>query len=255
MPYLEQGGARLYYEEHGRGPAVLLTHGFGASAAMWRGQVEALRGTHRLIAWDMRGHGDTEGPDDPAGYSHAATVADMRALLDRLGVERAVVAGHSLGGFMSLAFHLAHRERVRALVLQGCGPGYRSAAARAAWNARAERRARTLEAEGLAGLGGGAEVRVSVQRSATGLARAARGILAQADAAVIDHLPRIAVPTLIVVGDGDAAYLDGSRYMAAKIPGAELVVVPGAGHGVNVEQPAVVDAALRRFLGSVPSGG
>jgi pimeloyl-ACP methyl ester carboxylesterase len=87
-----------------------------------------------------------------------------------------------------------------------------------------------------------------VQRSAAGLARAARGILTQADATVIDSLPHITVPVLIVVGDGDTAYLDGCRYMAEKIPGATHVVVPQAGHGVNVDQPAVVDAALRRFL-------
>ena len=248
MPYLTRGGVRLYHEEHGRGPAILLTHGFGASTAMWRGQVDALRDTHRLLLWGMRGHGESDSPDDQALYSHAHTIDDMRALLDASGVDRAVIAGHSLGGFMSLAFHARHPERVRALILQGCGPGYRRPEPRAAWNARAERRAATLEAQGLAALGGGSEVRISVQRSAAGLARAARGILAQVDATVIESLPRIAVPTLVVVGDGDTAYLEGSRYMAAKIPGATHVVVPQAGHGVNVDQPAVVDAALRQFL-------
>jgi pimeloyl-ACP methyl ester carboxylesterase len=252
MPHLSRDGVRLYYEERGQGPAVLLSHGFGASAAMWRGQLEVFAPSHRLVAWDLRGHGESDSPGDQALYSQAHAVEDMRALLDHLGIARAVIAGHSLGGFLSLAFHLRHPGRVRALVLQGCGPGYRNDAARAAWNARAEQRARTLELQGLAALGGGAEVRASVQRSAAGLARAARGILAQVDAQVIDHLPRIAVPTLVVVGERDTAFLDGSRYMAAKIPGARLVVVPDAGHGVNVDQPAAVNSALREFLAGLP---
>lgn len=253
MPYLNRdGGVRLYYEDSGgRGLPILLTHGFGASTGMWRGQVEAFRDRYRLIAWDMRGHGLTEVPEELPYFSQAATVADMAALLDRLGIDRAVIAGHSLGGFLSLAFHVDCPARVRALYLQGCGPGYRSDTSRAAWNERAEKRARTLEAGGLAALGGASEVPVSIQRSATGLALAARGILSQVDSRVIDSLPHISVPVLIVIGAGDTYYLQGSEYMASRIPGARNVVVPDAGHGVNVDQPAIVNAALERFLGAL----
>ena len=114
---------------------------------------------------------------------------------------------------MSLAFHVAYPERVRALLLQGCGPGYRKAETRAAWNERAEHRARTIEEKGLSIIRGGAEVGLSKHRSALGLAHAARGILAQVDARVIDHLPNIHVPTLIIAGDGDTHYLTGIDYM------------------------------------------
>jgi pimeloyl-ACP methyl ester carboxylesterase len=172
----------------------------------------------------------------------------MRMLLDHLQIEQAVIAGHSLGGFMSLLFHGHYPKRVRALVLQGCGPGYRNAEAREAWNARVEQRARTLEAQGLAVLGGGAEVRVSQQGSAAGLAKAARGILTQADAQVIDSLSTIAVPTLIIAGDGDTPFLNGVHYMATRIPRATAVIVPGAGHGANVEQPEIVNRTLGSFL-------
>jgi pimeloyl-ACP methyl ester carboxylesterase len=249
MPYLEREAARIFYEDDGAGVPVLLTHGFGASTGMWAGQVEVFANRYRLIRWDMRGHGQTECPEDLAHYSQAHTVEDMRALLDHLGIEKAVIAGHSLGGFMSLAFNVAYPERVHALVLQGCGPGYRRDEAREKWNERAENRARTLEEGGLAALGGGAEVGESVQGSAKGLAQAARGILSQVDSRVIDSLPGISVPTLIVIGDGDTYYLDGSRYMADRIPGAINVVVPGAGHGVNVEMPDAVNGALESFLG------
>ena len=248
MPYLTRDGVRLYYEDHGQGVALLLSHGFGASTAMWRGQVEAFQASYRLIPWDMRGHGNSDSPEAQTLYSHQHTVEDMRALLDRLQIEQAVIAGHSLGGFMSLAFHVAYPQRVKALILQGCGPGYRNAEARAAWNARAEQRAHTLETQGLAALGGGSEVRVSTQHSALGLAKAARGILTQVDARVIDSLPHIRVPTLIIVGEQDTPFVNGAHYMAGRIPQATEVVVKNAGHGANVEQPEVVNEAIRHFL-------
>src|SRR5919106_3701977 len=203
MPHLTRDGVRIYYEDHGQGLPVLLSHGFGASTGMWQGQIAAFQDTVRLIPWDMRGHGQSDSPEEQALYSHAHTIEDMRAILDHLHIEQAVIAGHSLGGFMSLVFHLRYPMRVKALVLQGCGPGYRNPDARAAWNERAEQRARRLEERGLDALGGGSEVRISRQGSALGLAKAARGILSQVDASVIDSLPSIRVPTLIIVGDGD----------------------------------------------------
>ena len=250
MPHLNRNNVRLYFEDSGgSGVPILLSHGFGASTNMWRGQVAALSDGYRLIRWDMRGHGETVCPEVPSNYSQDHTVEDMRALLDHLEVREAVIAGHSLGGFMSLAFHVRYPERVKALVLQGCGPGYRSDVSRAAWNERAENRARSLEEGGLAALGGSSEVGISIQASARGLALAARGILSQVDARVIDSLPSIAVPVLIIVGDGDTNYLNGSNYMASRIPDAIDVVVPDAGHGVNVDQPEAVNDALGQFLG------
>lgn len=248
MPFLDRGAARLYYEDSGSGTPILLTHGFGASTGMWRGQVEAFQDRYRLIPWDMRGHGQTECPLDQSHYSQALTDDDMAALLDHLEIDQAVIAGHSLGGFMSLSFNVAHPDRVKALVLQGCGPGYRRDEPRLAWNERAERRARTLEEGGLAALGGGAEVGESVQGSAEGLAQAARGILSQVDSRVMDSLKSISVPTLVICGDEDKPYVDGARYMGERIPGATYVPVPGAGHGVNIEKPDVVNAALESFL-------
>lgn len=248
MPYLTRDGVRLYYEDHGQGVALLLSHGFGASTGMWRGQVEAFQHAYRLIPWDMRGHGHSDSPAEQTLYSQQHTVEDMRALLEHLQIEQAVIAGHSLGGFMSLAFQVAYPQRVKALILQGCGPGYRNAEARTAWNARAEQRARTLETQGLAALEGGSEVRISTQRSALGLAKAARGILAQVDARVIDNLPHIGVPTLIIVGAGDTPFVTGAHYTATHIPQATEVVVQNAGHGANVEQPEVVNEAIRHFL-------
>ncbi len=249
MPILNRDGVGLYYEVHGRGPALLLSHGYSATCQMWAGQVEALAKYFTLILWDMRGHGRSDSPEDPGAYSEIATVADMTALLDAAGAPRAVIGGLSLGGYMSLAFHRAHPERVRGLMLFDTGPGYRSDEARAGWNARAARTAEKFEAEGLARLEkGGPEVRAAGHRSAEGLARAARGMLTQRDDAVIASLPAIAVPTLVLVGADDAPFRAASDYMAAKIPGARKVVIPGAGHAANIDQPETFNAAVLAFL-------
>ncbi len=258
MPWLDRQDVRLNFEDSGpptgngasggKGAPILLSHGFGASCEMWQGQVDAFSGQHRIIRWDMRGHGKTECPDDPGLFSHEHCVADMAALLDHLEIDQAIIGGHSLGGFMSLAFNVRHPRRVKALYLQACGPGYRSEKARAGWNARAEERAHDIEKGGLDAIAHGAEVGASIRGTAQGLANAARNILAQVDAQVIDSLPNIAVPVLIVVGAEDVNFLDGTAYMESRIPGATRVVVPGAGHGVNIEQPEMVNDALADFF-------
>lgn len=248
MPLLDRDGVSIYYEDHGRGPALLLTHGYSATSQMWRGQVEALRDSYRVIAWDVRGHGRSDSPEKIEEYAEALTVGDMAALLDHCGVERAAIGGLSLGGYLSLAFHLEHPDRTRALLLFDTGPGYRSDKARDGWNRGAERMARQLDERGLDGLGPGREVRAAQHRSAEGLARAARGLLVQFDARVIDALPSIAVPTLVLVGERDQPFLAATDYMAAKIPGARKVVLPDAGHAANLDQPEAFNRAVREFL-------
>jgi pimeloyl-ACP methyl ester carboxylesterase len=228
MPHLDRDGVRIHYEAHGEGPVVLLSHGYSASAEMWAGQVEPLTSAgYRAVAWDMRGHGASDSPDDPAAYSEALTVADMAAILEAAGADTAVIGGLSLGGYMSLAFNIARPERVRALMLFDTGPGFRKDAARDDWNALAERTA---------------------ERAGPGHARAARGMLVQHDARVIDSLPSIGVPTLVLVGERDVRFHGGTDYMATKIPGAVKVVIPDAGHAANIDQPDAFNAAVLDFL-------
>jgi pimeloyl-ACP methyl ester carboxylesterase len=253
MPAIDRGGVSIYYETHGRGPAMLLSHGYGATSRMWDGQVAAFAERWRLILWDMRGHGQSGDPADPALYSHALSVGDMAAVLDACG-ERGpvIVGGLSLGGVFSLAFHLARPERVRALMLFDTGPGFRNPEARRQWNERTERRARELEARGIGDPVGGAETRLGRHRSARGLALAARGMLTQPDSSLIDSLPRIAVPTLVLVGSEDKNFLAAADYMAAKITGAQKVVIPGAGHSANLDQPEPFNRAVADFLATLP---
>ena len=246
MPKIDRDGIKLHYEVHGIGPALILTHGYSSTSAMWNGQIDALSKHHKLVLWDMRGHGRSDYPDDPSAYSEAHTVADMAALLDEVGARQAIVGGLSLGGYMSLAFYRVHPERVRALLIIDTGPGFKKDDARAVWNKRARETGDRFEREGLAVLKSASRERSTVShRDASGLAHAARGMLTQRDARVIEALPDIRVPSLVVVGADDAPFLAASDYMAAKIPGATKLVIAAAGHAVNIDQPqAFIDGVL-----------
>jgi len=249
MPKLDRDGVAIHYDVAGSGPALILTHGFSATGEMWAGQLPALTPHFTVITWDMRGHGRSDYPADLSLYSEDATVADMAALLDAVGVQSAVIGGLSLGGYMSLAFHRAHPERTRALLIIDTGPGYKNDQAREGWNANALKRAERYEAEGLGDLArASAEVRAASHRDATGLARAARGMLTQKNARVIESLPEVRVPAIVIVGENDTPFLAASDYMAAKIPGAKKAIIPNAGHAANIDNPQAFNAALVGFL-------
>ncbi|MCP5179857.1 MAG: alpha/beta fold hydrolase [Pseudomonadales bacterium] len=228
MPVLDRNGVAIHYETYGTGPAILLTHGYSASTAMWQPNIEALSAHHTLILWDIRGHGRSAAPDDPALYSREASVADMAALLDHLGVDTAIIGGLSLGGYLSLAFNVAHPERVRALLIFDTGPGYRNPVAREQWNRTAIQSGET--------------------HGSTGLRLAARGILTQKDAAVLDSLSGISVPTLVLAGENDTPFLKATQVMGAKIPHARTCLIADAGHTANSDQPDAFNAAVCDFL-------
>ncbi|TXL74092.1 alpha/beta fold hydrolase [Vineibacter terrae] len=255
MPKLDRDGVQIHYEVHGAGPAVLLSHGYSATCRMWDGQIAALKDRWRVIVWDMRGHGESDYPADPAAYSEALTVADMAAILQACGEDKAVIAGLSLGGYMSLAFHATHPGMTRALMLFDTGPGFKSDTARQGWNETAHKRARDLEARGLSALGSSDEVRLGKHRSADGLAGAARGMLAQADDRVIRSLETIDVRALVLVGSEDKPFLAATDYMAKKIPMSTKAVIEGAGHAANLHKPNAFNAAVMDFLETLPAVG
>lgn len=235
----------MHGEASERAP-LLLSHGFSASGRMWDANVGALSGNRQVLTWDMRGHARSDSPADPAQYGVEQSVEDMLMLLGALDAQRAVLCGMSLGGYLSLALHARHPERVAALILVDTGPGFRRDEPREQWNAVAERTATGLEHDGLAALS--ARPEVGRHEGVTGLAHSARRVMAQRDAHVIDSLQRIAVPTLVVVGALDANFLAAADYMAAKIPGARKVVLEGAGHAANIDAAGPFNAAVGEFL-------
>jgi len=249
MPTLDRAGTHLYYETHGSGPAILLSNGFGATCRMWRPQLDELARDHTVVVWDMRGHGQSDAPAEAGAYSEALAVADIEALLDHLGFDQAVIGGHSLGGYMSLAFTIAHPERVRALLLTDTGPGYKRNDKREEWNVMANGMADSIAEHGAGALARfSAEMRESRHRDARGLAMVARHMLTQSSPHVIEGLSGISAQTLVLVGSKDRQYLGATDYMTSQIPNATKVVIDDAGHAANLDQPAAFNRAVRGFL-------
>ena len=241
--------AEIAYTRHGTAsakPPLLLSHGFGASQAMWRTNLEALGAQRELLTWDLPGHGASGAGGE---LSQERCIAEMLALLDLLGAPRAIICGMSLGGYLSLLLCARHPERVAALVLVDTGPGFRDHAARAAWNTWVAGLADDLDARGLSALRAGPESAGAEHRAgASGLAAAARAILSQRDGEVLASLERITAPTLIVVGAQDEQFLPAAHVMARRIPGAREVTLENAGHAANIEQAAAFNGAVGEFL-------
>lgn len=251
MPFVQSNGNRIHWESHGTGPAVLLTHGYSVTGDMWAGQSKALSQRNRILTWDLLGHGRSDSPDDPAAYSEERSLDDMVRVLEAAGEDKAIFGGLSLGGYLSLAFYYRYPERVRGLLLCDTGPGFKDPAARERWNALAEKTAVGLERGGLESVREIQDNVVSTHQTAVGLIHSARGVFRQKDSRIIESLPNIKVPTLVIVGENDQPLLAGCHYMAKKIPGARLVVIPRSGHYPNVDEPALFDAAVREFLAQV----
>jgi pimeloyl-ACP methyl ester carboxylesterase len=262
-------GVRLYAEAHGDGPPVILSCALHTTHENWRPQGAPLAAAgYRAILWDYRGHGLSDAPEDPGAYSMERVVDDLGEVLDALAPgEPAVLGGLSFGGLASLHFALRHPARVRALLLVDTGPGFKNPDAQARWEESVERTAGYLERKGLeafvasraretlVGLrpelpAAQAALRAIAAQRAHGLACFARRVAARAPA-VIDDLPRIGAPALVIVGEHDAPYLRSAEVMAAKLPRAERVTLRDAGHIGNLEQPEAFDAAVLAFLARV----
>jgi pimeloyl-ACP methyl ester carboxylesterase len=213
---------------------------------MWDANVDAMAADRQVLTWDMRGHGRSDSPSDPSNYSVQDSVEDIVALMDALDAPRAVLAGMSLGGYLSLAFHARHPERVAALILVDTGPGFRRDSPRQEWNVFAEGVAAKLESDGTTGLPASPEV--AEHPDVNGLVWTARRVMAQQDAHVIESLGQVRVPALIVVGALDTGYLRSADYMAAKILGARKIVLEGAGHAANIDAAAAFNSGVLEFL-------
>ncbi len=257
-------GVEVAYDEEGRGEAFVLLHGFPIDRSMWREQFEVLSARFRVIAPDLRGLGET-----PLGDVAAATMdemaEDLAALLDALNVERAVVGGLSMGGYVALEFFRRFPARVRALVLadtrpqgdddkgmhtreenarkvlrEGMGPLVDSMLPKLLSASTRERRPDVVE-------------RVSAMMLAVrpeGAAAALHGMAVRRDQTEL--LSRINVPTLVIVGSEDAITPPSdAEAMAAKIEGSRLVRVEGAAHLSNVERPEEFNRALLDFVGGL----
>jgi 3-oxoadipate enol-lactonase len=259
-------GAEVEYDVRGHsggGPAIVFLHAFPLGQFMWDRQVAALEARHRVARFDARGFGGSPPGDGPLTMDRIAD--DAAALMDQLEIERAVVAGCSMGGYAAFSFVRRHPGRLAALVLQDTRAGADTEEGRqnrATLASRVLEEGATAAAEALlsrlvgettkreqAHLVGRLRERV-LATSPRGIAQALAGLGARADSA--DTLGRIEVPTLVVVGEEDVLTPPSeAENMAAAIAGSRLEVIPSAGHLSNLENPPAYNAALDRFLGSL----
>ena len=253
---------RLHLDVDGSGPTVVLAHGFGGSARNFGPQMRVLKDHYRVVRYDARGHARSEAPAEVAAYTPATFVDDMRRVLDEVGAGSAVAGGLSMGAGIALRFAFAYPTRVRGLVLCAFPAG---ADDPEGFAGKALAFADTIEREGLEAAGEGyvwgPNTRLDrnavrfvrqgfLEHPAHGLALALRGVIAHqpAVAAMRADLARIACPVLVVVGAEDGPSLRACHALADAIPQARLVLVPGAGHVVNLQKPDEVSAAMRAFL-------
>jgi pimeloyl-ACP methyl ester carboxylesterase len=249
----------ITYLRAGSGPPLVLLHGIGGNAWQFRHQIDGLFDAFDLIAWDAPGYGGSSDPGD--GWLMPDYAGRLAAILDALGIERPHLLGQSWGGMLAQVFAGRYPERVRSLVLSDTGTGGRSQPEEerlASLNARLRavetmtpREMAVARAPAVLGPNPTPSVRdeaiaMMAEIRPTGYRQAAVAI-AELDTRAI--LPSIDVPTLVIAGQHDAIVPPATaEYLRDHIPGARLVVLPGAGHLSGQERPAEYNAALREFL-------
>jgi len=267
-------GVALYAQSTGTGQALLFIHEFAGDHRSWEPQVRFFCPGYRCVTYAARGYPPSAVPENPEAYSQQRAVADAVAVLDGLGIDRAHVAGLSMGGFTALHLALRHPERVLSAVVAGAGYGAQPERA-AAFRAECLAIAAAFEAEGAPQVAqryavgparvqfqnknprGWAEFAAALAgHSATGSALTMRGVQAARPSlyALRDDLAAIAAPMLLVVGDEDEGCLEPALMLKRTIPSAGLTVLPRTGHTANLEEPGVFNETMDRFLAAVARG-
>jgi pimeloyl-ACP methyl ester carboxylesterase len=225
---------KLYYEETGTGTPIIFVHEFAGDHRSWEPQVRHFSRSYRCITYNARGYPPSDVPLDGERYSQDRACDDIRAVLDGLKIDKAHVVGLSMGGFATLHFGITYGARARSLVIAGCGYG-----------AALEKRAQFAE-----------EAEASAKRfEELGMAKASEAYaLGPTRVQYQNKIGTINVPTLVMTGDEDWPCLEPALLMKRNIRTAALVMMPNAGHGINLEDPDAFNAHLAQFFHAVDIG-
>jgi len=257
----------LHYERRGKGPAVMLLHGFTGNGRSMVDVSLALARDFEVIAPDLPGHGRSIGADDGPVYPFDECLDRLAETLEHAGHARAHWLGYSMGARLALAFALRFPGRVSSLLLVGGRAGIVDASERAARRSADDALADRIEADGIEAFidewlaqplfesqrRRGHEF-VAVQRrqrldnDARALAASLRGLGPGAQPPMFDELPRLDVPVLLVAGALDRAFVAHARDCQRLLANADVRVVADAGHAVHLEQPAAFIGVAREFL-------
>jgi len=259
----------LGYEDVGSGPPIIWVHEFFGDHRSWGPQLTAFSRSYRNIVYDARGYPASSAPAEVEFYSQQAMVDDLDHLLDHLGIERAVVAGLSMGGNVAVNYGMQHPERCLGLVVAGCGSGSTD---RSGFEAKALSMLAVIAAEGMAGLHRWMEsdpTRIPLKekdplgweelgrrladRSPEAAQAVYRGVQLRRPGILTlgERLAATPVPTLVAFGDADSACVEPGLFMWRQLPNARLAVIPASGHAINLEEPELFNAVVRQFLGDL----
>ncbi len=250
----------IFYTSQGSGPPIVLLHGFPLNHTIWAPQVEELSRDFQVLTPDLRGHGKSEATLGVYGMDLFAQ--DLKALLDHLRIERVILGGLSMGGYVAFAFLKQFGERVQALILADT----KAEADTAEAQARREQQAQEALQNGAGPIADrliltmltpetregnkaltGQVYEMMKLTDPVGVAGSLRGMAQRPDSTRL--LSSLRIPTLILVGEKDSTTpLSDAQKMASVIGGSELVIVPQSAHLTSLENPKSVNVALRRFL-------
>jgi pimeloyl-ACP methyl ester carboxylesterase len=275
MPYaITADRVRLFYEETGTGRPVIFAHEFAGDLRSWEPQMRHFGRQYRSIAFNARGYPPSDVPESPTAYSQTLAADDIKAVLDHLGIEKAHIAGLSMGGFATLHFGFRHPDRALSLCVAGCGYGAEPAQ-RARFRSEAEATAAFLHSANMAAFAekyaygptrvqfenkdprGFAEFkRILAEHSALGSANTQLGVQRERPSLydLVEDMKRLTVPTLVLCGDEDWPCLLPGILMKQSIPAAAFSVMPNCGHTINLEAPDEFNRILGEFLAQVDSG-
>ncbi len=274
MAFASVQGVKLHYEEHGSGTIpVVFVHEFAGDSRSWAPQVKHFARRYRCITYNARGYPPSDVPPDASLYSQDQAALDLLGLLDHLKLDRAHIVGFSMGGYAALVFGLRHGTLARSLTIVGVG--YGSTPDRSDFERDVEKSAQRFESEGMEKMGavyargptrvqyqdndprGYAEFRDQLMAgSALGHANTLRGVQKKRPSvlALEAELKTLRVPTLLITGDEDEPCLEPSVFMKRAIPSSALIVMPRAGHTVNLEAPDAFNGHLHEFFTQVDAG-
>ncbi|MFM9887838.1 MAG: alpha/beta fold hydrolase [Burkholderiales bacterium] len=275
MPYATtDDGVKLYYEEAGTGNAMIFVHEFAGDHRSWEPQMRYFSRYFRCISYGARGFPPSDIPEDPAKYSQARARDDIRDMLNFLKIDKAHVVGLSMGGFATLHFGISYSNRAHSLMIGGCGYGAEPKE-KAKFQAETELAAAMFERETMAVAykkyaSGPTRVQYEnkdprgwqefatqlSEHSTKGSVLTMRGVQAKRPSLweLVDGMKKITAPALVITGDEDDPCLEPALLMKRNIPTAALVVLPRAGHTINIEEPDAFNRALFEFASAVEMG-
>ena len=267
MPDATINGVRLNYELHGEsGPTLVLVHGYTGDITNWRHQLPAFSPSFRTLIIDLRGHGQSEAPEDRSVYTIEHFADEVEGLIDEMGIGRYHLLGHSMGGAIVQEIALRSADRLLSLTLHDTSDSFGNAFNNPNLAVWINYRHKVAEEQGMLAVSNltspfpqpphmpadrTAETAVRLSKmSVHSFIGAWRGLSSWPGTR--DRVAAITTPTLVIYGDLDAGFLvESSKRLAATIPNAELSVIPQTAHSPQWERPELFNAALGGFLNRV----